>query len=154
MKKCYLKILFVVFVMFFYVSSASAHCEIPCGIYDDEMRMLMIDENITTMEKSMQQITALEKETDHNSNQLIRWIMNKEDHADKLQKIVTQYFMTQRIKPTATQYIEKLTVLHKMLIEAMKCKQTTDPAHISSLRELTKEFQVLYFGTGKETIQK
>ena len=31
-------------------------------------------------------------------NQLVRWIMNKEEHANKIQEIVTQYFMTQRIK--------------------------------------------------------
>ncbi|MDY6953871.1 MAG: superoxide dismutase [Ni], partial [Thermodesulfobacteriota bacterium] len=40
----------------FVVSYASAHCEIPCGIYDDQMRIDMIAEHITTIEKSMKQI--------------------------------------------------------------------------------------------------
>ena len=38
---------------------AWAHCEIPCGIYDDHMRIHMIEEHITTIEKSMQQIVVL-----------------------------------------------------------------------------------------------
>jgi nickel superoxide dismutase len=37
-------------------------------------------------------------------------------------------------------------VLHKLLVYAMKCKQTTDPSHIITLRSLLKEFEDLYFG--------
>ena len=33
--------------------TAFSHCEIPCGIYDDAMRITMIQEHITTIEKSM-----------------------------------------------------------------------------------------------------
>jgi nickel superoxide dismutase len=49
----------------------------------------------------MNQIIALNNETPINYNQLVRWIMNKETHADEIQRIVTQYFMTQRIKVDA-----------------------------------------------------
>ena len=53
--------------------------------------------------------------------------------------------MTQRIKPTTDAYEKKLGVLHKMLLSAMKCKQTTDLAHVNELRALTKQFEGLYF---------
>jgi nickel superoxide dismutase len=88
----------------------------------------------------------LSKQSPVNYNQLVRWISNKEKHADEIQHLVTQYFMTQRLKPDAKKYSEKLAVLHKMLIYAMKCKQSTDVAHISTLRSLLKEFEILYFG--------
>ena len=126
-------------------TNAWAHCEIPCGIYDDHMRIHMIEEHITTIEKSMNQITELSGQTPVNYNQLVRWVTNKEHHADELQDIVTQYFLTQRIKPDAKDYEKKLTVLHKMLLAAMKCKQTTDLANVKDLRSLTKEFEGLYF---------
>lgn len=135
-------------MVFFMVSYASAHCEIPCGIYDDEMRINMIGEHITTIEKSMNQITDLAGQKPMNHNQLTRWVMNKEHHANELQQIVTQYFMTQRIKLDAEKYAEKLTLLHKLLVFSMKCKQTTDLSHIATLRSLLKEFQGLYFGHG------
>ena len=122
-----------------------SHCEIPCGIYDDEMRIGMIYEHIGTIEKSMNQIKELEKEGDQNYNQLVRWIMNKENHASKLQEIVSQYFMTQRIKPDTKDYEKKLGILHQMLVYSMKCKQTTDLAHVNTLKGLVKEFQGLYF---------
>ena len=105
----------------------------------------MITEHITTIEKSMNQIAKLEKEQLHNSNQLVRWVMNKERHADELQEIVTQYFMTQRIKLDTKEYDKKLALLHQMLVSSMKCKQTTDLNHVNKLKELVKEFQALYF---------
>jgi nickel superoxide dismutase len=125
---------------------AYAHCEIPCGIYDDEMRVKMISEHIDTIEKSMTQISELEKVgLSHHSNQLVRWIMNKEDHANQLQEIVTQYFMTQRIKFDTEDYDKKLNILHHMLVYAMKCKQTTDKENVEVLKKLVAEFRDIYF---------
>jgi len=144
MKKCVQVISGLSFFLLL-VSQVFAHCEIPCGIYDDQMRINMLLEDITTIEKSMNQIKELEKEESHNSNQLIRWVMNKEKHADKLQEIVTQYFMTQRIKLDAKDYDKKLGLLHQMLVYGMKCKQTTDLDNVTKLRELVKDFQGLYF---------
>jgi len=130
----------------FFISNTGAHCEIPCGIYDDELRTKLIAEHATTIEKSMKQIIELSKANSINYNQLARWISNKEAHATKIQNIISQYFMTQRIKPDQKKYVEKLTVLHKMLIAAMKCKQTTDFSHVDALRAHLKNFEVLYFG--------
>jgi nickel superoxide dismutase len=106
---------------------------------------MMIAEHITTIEKSMKQIVKLRGQKPENCNQRVRWVMNKEDHANELQHIVSQYFMTQRIKLDAENYAQKLSVLHKMLVYAMKCKQTTDLSHISKLRSLLEEFHDLYF---------
>ena len=144
MKKRCLRILSGLSFFLLLATNVFAHCEIPCGIYDDAMRITMITEHIATIEKSMNQIKELEKEQPHNSNQLIRWIMNKERHADELQEIVTQYFMTQRIKSDTKDYDKKLTLLHQMLISSMKCKQTTDLSHVNKLKELVKEFKALY----------
>jgi nickel superoxide dismutase len=127
-------------------SAAAAHCEIPCGIYDDHMRIRFIAEDITTVEKAMKRIGDLSAQKPINYNQLVRWISNKEEHATRIQHTVTQYFMTQRIKPDQEKYSEKLTILHQMLIAAMKCKQTTDLDHVATLRTLLKKFETLYFG--------
>ena len=130
----------------------SAHCEIPCGIYADKMRIDMIKEHITTIEKSMKQITELEKGNPVNYNQLVRWINNKDDHANKIQDIVSQYFMTQRIKiveesdkVSIEKYQKELSLLHNMLIYAMKAKQTTNLMHCEKLLELVEDFYDIYF---------
>lgn len=124
-------------------TNAYSHCEIPCGIYDDAMRMTMIEEHAATIEKSMNQIVELEKGGD--ANQLVRWVTNKEHHANEVQHIVTQYFMTQRIKFDAQDYDQKLAALHQILVYAMKCKQTTDTTNVAMLRQAAEEFHQLYF---------
>ena len=138
-------------VLLFTCPIVSSHCEIPCGIYDDPMRFDMIAEHIKTIEKSMIQITALEKNKEQNNNQLVRWIKNKETHADALADIVTQYFMTQRIRPVNkmdkqgySKYVQQLTSLHQMLLYSMKCKQTTDLENVEKLKDLLKQFKELY----------
>ena len=130
----------------------STHCEIPCGIYDDAMRYDMLEEHITTIEKSINMITELSAEGDKNYNQLVRWVVNKEDHCTQFMDIVWQYFLNQRIKPAAPDtraayddYIAQLTTMHEMLIYAMKCKQTTDLAHVEKLKELVARSRELYF---------
>ena len=143
MKKRLLTLLVLLSSFGFFTSSALAHCEIPCGIYDDTARIDLIFEHATTIEKSMKMITELEKS--NNANQLVRWVTNKEKHADLLQNIVTQYFMTQRIKLDAKDYDKKITALHKMLVFSMKCKQTVDLANVEKLRAAAQEFQKLYF---------
>lgn len=139
-----LAVLFVsLSALFFSAGSALAHCEIPCGIYDDEMRMSLIMEHAGTIEKSMTQINELEK--GGNANQLVRWVTNKEAHANEVQHIVSQYFLTQRIKFDAPDYDKKLAALHEMLVYAMKCKQTTDVTNVEKLRQAAERFHQLYF---------
>ena len=145
MKKLIISMLAVLLPLSFSISNVNAHCEIPCGIYDDQLRTQLIAEHATTIEKSMKQIMELGKANPVNYNQLVRWVSNKEDHATEIQQIVSQYFMTQRIKPDQKKYSEKLIVLHKLLIAAMKCKQTTDLSHVNALRDHLKEFKLLYF---------
>jgi len=133
---------------------AAAHCQIPCGIFDDELQVQFMEQDITTIEKSMNQIVALGGASPVDHNQLVRWVMNKEEHAQKLQDSVTAYFMAQRIKPPAdhgdekavNEYLHKLALLHAIQIHAMKAKQSTDLGEVATLRDLVAKFRKAYFG--------
>ena len=138
------------------LQKALSHCQIPCGIYDDEMRFEMIAEHVATIEKSMKQILELEKATPVNYNQIVRWINNKDHHADQLAEIVSYYFLAQRVKPysgddeeASHAYGNQLALLHQMIVSAMKAKQTTDLTHVDKLRSLLEEFRRAYFGPEK-----
>lgn len=139
-------------MLFMSWQNAYAHCEIPCGIYGDSLRIQLIEEHITTIEKSMNQINELSADADKNYNQLVRWVTNKEEHAVKIQDIVSQYFLHQRIKPVDEsnteqyeKYITRLKLLHKLQVYAMKAKQTTDLDYIKKLRDTLHEFEEAYF---------
>ena len=47
----------IIAVVAILASIAYSHCQIPCGIYNDQMRFDTIAEHITTIEKSMKLIT-------------------------------------------------------------------------------------------------
>ncbi len=134
-------------------SLAYSHCQVPCGIYDDKARFNMIAEHITTVEKSIKLIEDLSAQEKPNMNQLVRWVNNKDAHADEISHIVSYYFLAQRVKPAEktdlkayNEYIEKLTLLHHMLVYSMKAKQTTDTANVEKLRTLLSRFHEAYFG--------
>lgn len=129
-----------------------AHCEIPCGIYEDTLRIELIKEHIVTIEKSMTMLIELSNKETPNYNQIVRWVNNKENHANKLQEIVSQYFLHQRIKPTSieneelyTKYIKQLSLLHELLVYSMKAKQTTDLMYIKKLNTTVNSFEDIYF---------
>lgn len=115
---------------------ADAHCQIPCGIYDDHARVEAMLEDAATVEKSAKLIAELAGKTDAQSqNQLVRWIMNKEHHAQKVISTISDYFLTQRIKPTQEDYVERLKKHHAVIVAAVKAKQKADIKYAIALRE-------------------
>lgn len=153
-KKSVYSLVIALFIILGAKSNTYAHCEIPCGIYADSVRVALMSEHITTIEKSMKKIVELSAADQVNYNQLVRWVNNKEEHAKKLQEIATQYFMFQRVKlsddPAKKKKSQKLlAVLHEICVYAMKAKQTTDMKYIKKLNDAVHNFSHLYFGPGK-----
>ena len=128
-------------------SIALAHCQVPCGIYDDALRIVQIKEDFKTIRKTMDQISQLSEKTDPlSNNQLTRWVITKEQHATNIQKIVSEYFLTQRVKADKSQkYIDQTTTLHQVLVAAMKCKQTVDDSNVDFGVQLVDTFVGYYF---------
>lgn len=131
---------------------APYHCQVPCGIYGDRMRVDMLMEDAATIEKGMGQITALEEAGGKPANQLVRWVVTKDEHAAKIQEQVASYWLAQRVKAPAegdaegrAKYVRQLELMHGITVAAMKCKQTTDAAHVATLRRLALEFSGTYF---------
>ncbi len=122
--------------------AAVAHCQVPCGIYDDQARVARLLEDAATIEKAMAQIQELSGKNDAQSlNQLTRWVTTKEQHASHIIAVVAEYFLAQRVKPQAPSvvsyddYLKTLADHHAVVVAAMKAKQNTDPQHAQSLRK-------------------
>lgn len=112
-----------------------AHCQIPCGIYDDHARVQSMLEDAATVEKSVKLINELAGKTDAQSqNQLVRWVVNKEKHAQNIISTISDYFLTQRVKANQEDYAERLAKHHAVIVAAMKAKQNADPMIVKSLQ--------------------
>ena len=126
-----------------FLSIVFSHCQIPCGIFDDIHRVLEIDEHIKTIDKSINFINSLSEKLEkepHDMNQIVRWINTKEDHSIKIQNLISDYFLAQRIKPKDIKsneydkYIKLVTACHKIIYFSMKLKQNVDTNIIKELK--------------------
>ncbi len=136
LKKLLLLVTFVTVSSGLLVQQASAHCQIPCGIYDDHARVTAMLEDAATVEKSIKLINELAGKSDAQSqNQLVRWVVNKENHAQKIISSISDYFLTQRVKSSQDDYTDRLVKHHAVIVAAMKAKQNSDMASASALKE-------------------
>ena len=137
-----------------------AHCQIPCGIYGDVLRIVSIQEDIKTIQKSINKIQELGDSGKSIQNQLVRWINNKETHAQKIQDVISEYFLAQRIKPSFKKnedydnYVMLTTSCQKIIYYSMKCKQNVETQYVKKLSEELASFVAVYLDEdGKEHLR-
>jgi nickel superoxide dismutase len=125
-----------------FTAAASAHCQVPCGIYDDAARIKSMHEDATTITKANTMIGELSGKQDGKSiNQMTRWIQTKEQHASKIIQTVSEYFLTQKLKPAKpgskgySAYLSRLADHHMVLVWAMKTKQGVSTETAAKLHE-------------------
>ena len=159
--KLIMKLLIIKFFILIMIvnSTLFGHCQVPCGIYDDVARIRQVQEDFRTIEKAMSQIINLNsKSSAQDKNQLVRWIKTKEEHANNIQKILTDYFLVQRIKSNENHnsveyknYIDQISTIHQILVVSMKCKQTVAVNYVGEGEKIIEKFIDVYFDKhGKE----
>ena len=136
------------------VACISAHCQVPCGIFDDPAFVAEIRQHTSTIKKAMAQITALSSEaTPLAFNQMTRWVNNKESHAEKIITAVSEYSLCQRVKPfgaagtpfaSQEDYVDALLAHHAVMTAAMKAKQNVDPSFAEALEHAVDDFSKMY----------
>ncbi|MDG2095103.1 MAG: superoxide dismutase [Ni] [Phycisphaerales bacterium] len=138
------------------IPSAQAHCQMPCGIYDDPARIAELKEDAQTIRKAVTSMQAMVQDDDTDPllgfNQGARWVVTKDQHAQNIQDVVSYYFLTQRVKavpadlsmPGHEHYVQQLMGFHRILVAAMKCKQTVDIANVDELDKAIEAVSAWY----------
>jgi nickel superoxide dismutase len=128
-------------------ASLSAHCQVPCGIYGDELKFGELEQHIETIAKSsktIRELSAKDTLTAQDQQQLIRWTNNKEAHAQKIIDETANYFLAQRIKSDADHYADKIELLHQIIVYSMKSKQSVEDEPVEILAKKLAAFKELY----------
>ena len=131
-------------LIFAFAHEVKAHCQIPCGIYGDAARFAAMMEDVETLKKSVAMIDAEARAESPDYNQLVRWVINKETHADRIKGVALDYFLAQRIKEGQENYGQKLAALHRIIVLSMKAKQTTEAKVVDDLEAAIRAFEELY----------
>lgn len=140
----------IIFLLTFSTQSF-AHCQIPCGIYDDATKLKELLLDVTTIEKSIEKINSLSAEKKSDYNQLVRWVNNKEDHANNIIDNMANYYLAQRVKikeksdsKNYSIYQNHLEGIHSVIKWAMKAKQSSELEVAKNLRKSLEDYGKFY----------
>jgi nickel superoxide dismutase len=126
---------------YFKFESASAHCDIPCGIYDPTPAQIAALTVVRMMDLMQELNSAADKEKVDFQNSMSRYIAVKEEHAEKakheIRVIWGDYFKKEK-HPNVDELV------HKIMQLGSKCRQTADRdnglAFVSAINEFAQIF--------------
>ena len=139
MKRLLTLIIFVLFPI-----SLAAHCQLPCGIYHDDLRFAALEEDIQTLNKAIAVIGASSISAAEGKNQLVRSVNLKDEYADKIAHTMVFYFLQQRLSPNQKNLTELLNSAFNILQLSAKVKASVDSSLVSSLSQEIANFKCLY----------
>mmetsp|Transcript_27374 Transcript_27374/g.41434 ORF Transcript_27374/g.41434 Transcript_27374/m.41434 type:complete len:195 (+) Transcript_27374:73-657(+) len=128
------------------------HCQVPCGIFDDPATVDQLEEACVTIRKAIVQSKILHGTANVGNtlsmNQMFRWIMTKEEHANKIINLVSEYMLCQRVKrqnfKTEKEYLQALKIHHVVMQAAMKTKQSMDEESCNQLDKAVADLAKMY----------
>mmetsp|Transcript_4413 Transcript_4413/g.14148 ORF Transcript_4413/g.14148 Transcript_4413/m.14148 type:complete len:157 (-) Transcript_4413:92-562(-) len=130
------------------VATGRFHCQVPCGIFTDDLRVRGIKEDAQTIRKAVVQISELHAaSTLQDVHQLGRWINTKEEHATKIMSVIGDYFLAQKVKKemlSEGEYKEVLVAHHAVMVAAMKTKQSVELAPVDALDAAIAAMEPIY----------
>ena len=127
-----------------HTGSLTAHCQMPCGIYHDEMVFNQVDQYIETMYKGITELKNSKFSNSVERNNFIRWVTLKESASDEMANLITQYFLQQKIKPGEPDTAKRLVSAHKMLFELTAIKQNVDLKMIEDFADEWENFKQMF----------
>lgn len=132
------------------MSTLMGHCQMPCGIYHDDIVYDQIDQYIETMVKAVSKIKDSKFTTPFEHNELIRWVMTKDNMSNQTAELIMTYFLQQKIKPGEKDTPKQLESAHKLLFRIVIIKQTVDFKAVSDFAEEWEKFKLMFHIEGYE----
>lgn len=138
----------------FKFSTASAHCDIPCKIYDPIIAQM----SALTMIRMVDLITELEQsdaeKNAHYFSSLARFIAQKEEHGAKLKQEIQVIWGDYIKKPQLDAFPEIHGLVHSIMLKTSHCKQKIDKQATVELLDLVNQFADIFWKTkGIDTIK-
>jgi nickel superoxide dismutase len=129
------------------IKSASAHCDIPCGIYDPTPAQI----DALTVVRMMDLMAALDEGDEHGKleyhNSMTRYIEVKEDHAEKtkheIRVIYGDYIKDAHIE----KHPELPKLFHKIMQLGSKARQSPARKDGLALVEAVNQFAEIFWAT-------
>lgn len=124
---------------------ASAHCDIPCGIYDPIVAQI----SALTVVRMIDLMVAKEAETGDKGaayhNSMNRYIQVKEEHAEKVKAEIRVIWGDFLKAPQFEQFPELHGLVHQIMLLGSKARQTADREAGLQLVEAVNRFAEIFW---------
>lgn len=126
-----------------FLSGLSAHCQMPCGIYNDQMVYDQINQFYLTVFKAVKNMEALKADSLEDRNKFVRWVITKDRLCDETAELITKFFLQQKIQPIDDN-VDLLKSLHKLLFLLVAIKQNVDIKVVQDFNKEWEHFKYLF----------
>lgn len=129
----------------FSFGEASAHCDIPCGIYDPIVAQI----SALTVVRMLDLMAAKEAEAGEKGaafyNSMSRYILVKEEHAEKVKAEIRVIWGDFFKAPQFEQFPDAHALVHKIMLLGSKARQSNDREAAVQLVEAVNEFAEMFW---------
>lgn len=131
-------------------STLEAHCQLPCGIYHDNMVYDQVDQFVETVYKGISVMNDSKFNSVKDKNEFIRWVIEKEKSCNDTAELITKYFLQQKIKPDEDDTVKRIVSAHKLLFMLTAIKQNTDLDFVKQFIAEWEKFKLMFHREGYE----
>ncbi len=124
---------------------ASAHCDIPCGIYDPHQAEVAVLTVIRMLDLMSDLVKGDAKDTLAFHNSMTRYILIKEEHAEICKREVRVIFGDFIKKEHVDKYPELPALFHKIMQLGSKVRQTTSRETALELLAAVNRFAEIFW---------
>jgi nickel superoxide dismutase len=124
--------------------SLFSHCQMPCGIYHDDMVYNLVDQYVETMFKGISVLNNSKFATVKERNEFVRWVMEKDKSSDQTAHLISEYFLQQKIKVGGDDTTKQLISAHKLLFMLMQIKQGVDLELVRKFQKEWDQFKLMF----------
>jgi len=132
-------------------NSASAHCDVPCGIYDPGPAQIAALTVVRMMDLMISLNNSSDKDKVNYHNNMVRYISVKEEHAEKakheIRVIWGDYFKKDK-HPNVDELV------HRIMQLGSKCRQSSERDSGLEFVSAINEFAEIFWGTKSVKIKK
>lgn len=127
--------------------SVSAHCDVPCGIYDTTPAQIYA----LSVLRFCKQATELDDSQEHQAK-LVRLVNEKEIHAEKVKQEIRVIWGDYFKGDLLTKYADIHEQAHNIMLAGSACKQTLSVENAEKLVDLVNKFAETFWDSkGVET---
>ncbi|HAA92892.1 MAG: superoxide dismutase, Ni [Rhodospirillaceae bacterium] len=137
------------------IPAASAHCDIPCKIYDPSTALIAALSVVRLMDIMAETAGGDNPQSLEAQNTISRCVVRKEEEAEKVKQEIRitwgDYFKAPQIEA----FPDIHDLVHQIMMKASACKQGTARADGEALVELVNQFAEAFWKTKDiETVRK